>query len=624
MSEPLFKRIKDWATSITAFRSGDVIPVDGPSGTAKMSKDSLLKEASQNTLVDNVAPAFDESKEAGDDGFSYHVNEFVLKNGVTYRFIVNHVGSWNSGHVEQKSIDNVFPSVISSLIRSKSFEKLLSSSVNLFDKSEAIKGYWNGRKITYSTNYFTTAPIFVEAGVNYKFPVQSDLGATKTNIYLVCSVKDNVGYFCGSIVDDGANVEFSVPYDCFVSLSGSAVNIDSFMVCKSSEYPNVYVPFNKKIPDEFLKVVKIGVNLFNEGDSRNISGQRINGPSYVAASNASVSEPIAVKKGVKYKITHNYGYFGNNAGVAYVSESDYVTITESAGASVTSDHLYETFTASKDGYIRFSYKTVDSSTTMFCEFDKYPESYVGYFGKVIEDDVGLSARQKQNIEDMIGSAAVVNPLKGKILAVDGDSICYGEGYAGGYARIIGDRNEMTVQNNAVSGATIAAETYHSGGSARHWICRSVENMRADADYIIFEGGVNDSVPSVGSITSGYNETLDDTTFAGAFEKMLRNALIRWPGKKIGYIAVHKMTTGYDSRGDSSNRYSIAKACCEKWGIPFCDLNVSVPAMGLFPSDSSVGSAIRAAYTKDGDGWHPNEDGYNRYYVDKIESWLKTL
>lgn len=38
----LFKRIKDWATSITAFRAGDVIPVDGPSGTAKMSKDALL------------------------------------------------------------------------------------------------------------------------------------------------------------------------------------------------------------------------------------------------------------------------------------------------------------------------------------------------------------------------------------------------------------------------------------------------------------------------------------------------------------------------------------------------------------------------------------------------------
>ena len=42
----LFKRIKDWATSITAFRTGDVIPVDGPNGTAKMGKDDLLKSTS--------------------------------------------------------------------------------------------------------------------------------------------------------------------------------------------------------------------------------------------------------------------------------------------------------------------------------------------------------------------------------------------------------------------------------------------------------------------------------------------------------------------------------------------------------------------------------------------------
>ena len=39
----LFKRINDWSTSITSFRTGDVIPVDGPDGTAKMSKDDLLR-----------------------------------------------------------------------------------------------------------------------------------------------------------------------------------------------------------------------------------------------------------------------------------------------------------------------------------------------------------------------------------------------------------------------------------------------------------------------------------------------------------------------------------------------------------------------------------------------------
>lgn len=42
MANLLLKRIKDWTTSITSFRTGDCIPVDGPSGTAKMNKDDFL------------------------------------------------------------------------------------------------------------------------------------------------------------------------------------------------------------------------------------------------------------------------------------------------------------------------------------------------------------------------------------------------------------------------------------------------------------------------------------------------------------------------------------------------------------------------------------------------------
>ena len=50
MANLSLKRIKDWATSITSFRTGDVIAVDGPDGTAKMSKDDLLKVTAENTL----------------------------------------------------------------------------------------------------------------------------------------------------------------------------------------------------------------------------------------------------------------------------------------------------------------------------------------------------------------------------------------------------------------------------------------------------------------------------------------------------------------------------------------------------------------------------------------------
>lgn len=92
MPETLFKRIKDWAASITAFRTGDVIPVDGPDGTAKMSKDSLLKEASQNTLAGNIAPAFDSMA-------TYKKGDRVSYGGKTYAFKTAHTGAWSFGDV---------------------------------------------------------------------------------------------------------------------------------------------------------------------------------------------------------------------------------------------------------------------------------------------------------------------------------------------------------------------------------------------------------------------------------------------------------------------------------------------------------------------------------------------
>lgn len=209
-----------------------------------------------------------------------------------------------------------------------------------------------------------------------------------------------------------------------------------------------------------------------------------------------------------------------------------------------------------------------------------------------------------------------NVLSGKILAVTGDSICYGTGYAGGYAGIIGTENNMTVQNVAVGGATVADI------GVDFTIRGSIADMRSDADYVIIEGGVNDSWynntgVTLGQITSGYTDTLNTSTFAGAMESMFKAALARFPEAKIGYIFIHKCSDNFDSRTTGSY-YNIAKAACEKWGIPYCDLNTQAPPLGHI-------TALAQAYTVNGgDGIHPNEDGYRLFYVPKITAWMKTL
>lgn len=75
----LFKRIKDWATSITAFRTGDVIPVDGPSGTAKMSKDDLLNETAENAdkKIDHIT-----ASDAVSGVIEYNITSYTQYSGI--------------------------------------------------------------------------------------------------------------------------------------------------------------------------------------------------------------------------------------------------------------------------------------------------------------------------------------------------------------------------------------------------------------------------------------------------------------------------------------------------------------------------------------------------------------
>ena len=92
-------------TSITAFRTGDVIAVDGPSGTAKMGKDDLLKEAAQGTFKNGIAPQFY-------TGIDYAVRDLVCHDGKVYRFKNDHpAGAWDADAVAEYSLNGVIERV---------------------------------------------------------------------------------------------------------------------------------------------------------------------------------------------------------------------------------------------------------------------------------------------------------------------------------------------------------------------------------------------------------------------------------------------------------------------------------------------------------------------------------
>lgn len=241
---------------------------------------------------------------------------------------------------------------------------------------------------------------------------------------------------------------------------------------------------------------------------------------------------------------------------------------------------------------------------------------------VLYSEQTLTEAQKAQARKNIGASD--NPLWGKSVTFNGDSICAGAdgnaSYLGGYGRIIAERNNMTYENIAHGGATVTAETYAtSNGSAKWWLSRTVENMNADADYAIIEGGLNDAwqwidhgTITIGKISKGYNAELDDTTYYGAFESMLKKLITRFQGKKIGYIATPRTMEFYSNSENVPNFYHIALECCAKWGVPVCDLNTIAPPFACLGEE----------YTAD--GAHPTEQGYLRYYCDQIETWMRSL
>jgi lysophospholipase L1-like esterase len=374
------------------------------------------------------------------------------------------------------------------------------------------------------------------------------------------------------------------------------------------------------LPFDYTCPLVSNENLFVKDDPRIIKGRFFRKDGALADyASYSISHPIYVKGGVTYKYNRSTG-FGSN--VAYAVSDVHGNILQ--GIDGEYGNGFFTFTPEKDCFVVLNISKID--TTVVAPADNYPETYVA--GKRTIKGSYISHENIDGLDERIGQHISGNPLVGKKLSVNGDSICAGAGYTGGYAKIIGENNNMTVQNIGVGGGTIAGDTYSSSGVAKHWISRTIANMDVTADYAIVEGGVNDSALKVplGTITSNYSSALDDTTFCGAFESMLKQLIIKFAGKKYGYIAVHQMTTDFKASNDpTTSYYWAAKKCCEKWGVPFLDLNTSVPAFAYFSESGDVElSALRTTYTKDGDGWHPNEEGYKKYYVPKIEAWLKTL
>ena len=220
-------------------------------------------------------------------------------------------------------------------------------------------------------------------------------------------------------------------------------------------------------------------------------------------------------------------------------------------------------------------------------------------------------------------------LDGKSIAFMGDSIAYGSNFHGGYGKIIGEENNMTVTNVSRGGASVARGVKWSadGDGLRPSIIDMAQSLEGAYDYIIAEGGINDfwNHTPIGELTEGFEGEFDDTTYAGGLETLFSGLKKNHPESKLGYVIVHDPFT-YDAEADFEKYYEMTKAACDKWSVPYLDLYAA--------NNKETGINVRDAWQKEvyfgsddrpqGDGTHPNEQGYRVIYVEPMVPWLKSL
>lgn len=175
-------------------------------------------------------------------------------------------------------------------------------------------------------------------------------------------------------------------------------------------------------------------------------------------------------------------------------------------------------------------------------------------------------------------------LRRKNVVFFGDSLCYARIERGdsneeavirrsGYVGRIATRYGMEVSALGLSGATLAVK--QGFGSIYTKLCeqRSVQSAarRAEVDYVILEGGVNDITAQVPLGTA--DDTTPDT-FGGAVTQIIRKAKELYPNATVGFLIMYQMPASNASLHKDlayADRYmSLLRSVCIREEIPYLD------------------------------------------------------
>ena len=197
--------VHNLATTITAFRTDDVIPVDGPSGTAKMGKDDLLKETAAlplskvDELKSNTFPYID---------FSNPTIRYIERAGGVYSWAQkkthNHVVQKIDGQTKFRILGNAGYWSFFTFLKSYDFENVISPSPNPPDFATG----WVGET---RVDENTLVEVDIPSDANYVY-IRTDTNneIVRTPQYAYCADATNILYRVQNLEADDETLKHDV------------------------------------------------------------------------------------------------------------------------------------------------------------------------------------------------------------------------------------------------------------------------------------------------------------------------------------------------------------------------------------------------------------------------------
>lgn len=265
-------------------------------------------------------------------------------------------------------------------------------------------------------------------------------------------------------------------------------------------------------------------------------------------------------------------------------------------------------------------QTITPSTTdQTISFGKYLSGT-----QTIKGDANLLAENIKEGVELFGITGTytggdtVNPYKGKTIVAFGDSIIAGWGWKEGTGIVQPLKEKYpdgTWINNAESGANIAI----SNNPAHTPIISQIRSYIGQPDAIIFDGGVNDLNNNIamGNISDSYDSNYDTTTICGAMESALQYVMDTFPLAVKLYIIPHSFSK--NNYVDSVHEKMIE--ICKKWNMPYLDMRKCAQ---IAMTSKNKSKYTRNANTGVGDGVHPTETWYRKFYAPLVDQRLRDL